>query len=380
MTFWQLSVSMSAEVDPVIATQVGVMVNGTHHQVPAEPDETMVDLLRNRLGLTGTKLVCGAGVCGACTVQVDGTPMVSCLLPCATIGGRSVITVEGLSGTHPVQRAFAAHDGLQCGYCTPGFVVEAVAYVDRWRAEHGDTAPSRAEIADAMAGHLCRCGAYEGIYAAISAACTGAHDADGPAGSRVEAMDKITGRATYTTDVKLPGQLEGVIIRSTSLHAVVGTVRATATEGTVLVELLPPDRTVRYRGQPVAAVAGPSVAAARAAAAQVLVEYDELPAVLDIDAARRPDAPVLYPSRAARRGAPRSGEGPMMPARWHGNVRGPTSTSWRGGTAAKRVDLARERRDPRLVSETFTTAVQTHTALEPHVCVASWDPAGDLHL
>ncbi|MEJ7726173.1 MAG: molybdopterin-dependent oxidoreductase [Actinomycetes bacterium] len=356
------------------------MVNGTHHKVPAAPDETMVDLLRNRLGLTGTKLVCGAGVCGACTVQVDGTPMVSCLLPCATIGGRSVITVEGLSGTHPVQRAFAAHDGLQCGYCTPGFVVEAVAYVDRWRAEHGDTAPSRAEIADAMAGHLCRCGAYEGIYAAISAACTGGHDADGPAGSRVEAMDKITGRATYTTDVQLPGQLEGVIIRSTSLHAVVGTVRATATEGTVLVELLPPDRTVRYRGQPVAAVAGPSVAAARAAAAQVLVEYDDLPAVLDIDEARRPDAPVIYPSRAARRGAPRSGEGPMMPTRWHGNVRGPTSTSWRGGTAAKRVDLARERRDPGLVSETFTTAVQTHTALEPHACVASWDPAGELHL
>ncbi len=238
-----------------------VKVNGSSHSVDVDPDAPAVELLREGLGLTGTKVVCGAGVCGACTVQVDGTPMVSCLLPCAGLAGRSVSTVEGLGGVHPVQRAFAAQDALQCGYCTPGFVVEAAAFVDRWRGEHGDVAPSRAEIADAMAGHLCRCGAYLGIYAAIGAACTGAYDAGEPTPARVEAMDKITGRARYTTDVRLPGQLEGVLVRSTSAHAVIRSMKAPA--GAVFVDLLPEDRTVRYLGQPMGAVAAKTLAEAR---------------------------------------------------------------------------------------------------------------------
>ncbi|MFD0803866.1 (2Fe-2S)-binding protein, partial [Streptomonospora algeriensis] len=147
-------------------------VNGTAAQVSADPATTAAEFVREGLGLTGTKTACNAGVCGACTLLVDGTPAASCLLPATALQGRSVTTVEGLAaeGPHPVQRAFAAHDAMQCGYCTPGFVVEAAAFVDRHRAEHGDTAPTRAEIADAMAGHLCRCGAYPGIYAAIAAA------------------------------------------------------------------------------------------------------------------------------------------------------------------------------------------------------------------
>ncbi|WP_199822458.1 molybdopterin-dependent oxidoreductase [Streptomyces sp. WMMB 322] len=354
-----------------------VTVNGRRHAVDGETeDDSVVGMVRDTLGLTGTKLVCGAGVCGACTVQVDGAPMASCLLPCAAVDGRSVTTVEGLAGDHAVQRAFAAHDALQCGYCTPGFVMEAAAFVDRWRARNGDTAPSRAEIADAMAGHLCRCGAYEGIYAAVAAACTGAHDLElpGSRGPRVEAMEKVTGRARYTTDVRLDGQLEGVIVRSTAAHAVV---RSVSAPGMTVVDLLPDDRTVRYAGQPVAAVAAPTLAAARSAAARVQVEYDERPAALDTAQA---DAPVIYPSKASRRDAPVSAEGPVMPARWHGNVRGPTSMSRHGRTAATRVDEARRGGDSRLVSGTFTTAVQTHTPLEPHACVARWDEDGDLHL
>ncbi|MGQ0841955.1 molybdopterin-dependent oxidoreductase [Actinokineospora sp.] len=355
-----------------------VTVNGTVHTVSADPDESAVGLLRDGLGLTGAKLVCGAGVCGACTVQVDGTPKVSCLLPCAALEGRSVTTVEGLAGTHPVQRAFAAHDALQCGYCTPGFVVEGAAFVDRWRAERGDVAPTRAEIADAMSGHLCRCGAYQGIYAAIGAACTGAHDAEGPPGARIEAMAKITGQAKYTTDVRLPGQLDGVIVRSAAAHAVVRSVKVS--DGTTLVDLLGADRTVRYVGQPIAAVTGPTAAEARKAACQVHVEYDELPAVFDTARARQSDAPVIYPTKAARKAAPVSSEGPTMPAKWNDNLRGPTSMSWRGGAAAKRVERARAKDDPRLVSATFTTAVQVHTALEPHSCVAQWLPDGGLRL
>src|SRR5829696_3918917 len=121
--------------------KLSVKVNDNEHALDANPDEPAVGVLRDGLGLTGTKLVCGAGVCGACTVQLDGKPMASCLLPAGALGGRAVTTVEGLCGTHPVQRAFAAHDALQCGYCTPGFVVEAAAFTDRWRAEHGDVAP-----------------------------------------------------------------------------------------------------------------------------------------------------------------------------------------------------------------------------------------------
>jgi xanthine dehydrogenase YagR molybdenum-binding subunit len=358
---------------------VEVTVNGTQHSVETDPDAPLAEVLRDGLGLTGTKVVCAAGVCGACTVQVDGTPQVSCLLPAGTLGGRQVCTVEGLSGTHPVQRAFAAHDGLQCGYCTPGFVVEASAFVDRWRAEHGDVAPSRAQIADAMAGHLCRCGAYQGIYAAIGAACAGAYDAAEPDPARVEAMDKITGRARYTTDVQLPGQLDGVIVRSASAHAVVRSIKAP--DDIVLVDLLPPDRTVRYLGQPVAAVAGKSPAAARAAAAAVAIEYDERPAVLDAAAATQPSAPAVYPTKDERKAAPSSGEGaPSLPTRWQGNVRGPSSMSWRGGTAAKRIEHARLHRDPRLVEASYTTAIQTHTCLEPHCAVAHWQPGGELRL
>src|SRR5215216_6617792 len=172
-----------------------VTVNGVASEV--EADGAALHAIRDQLGLTGTKLVCGSGVCGACTIAVDGTPMVSCLMPCSALHDRTVTTVEGID--HPVQRAFAAHDGLQCGYCTPGFIVEAAAFVDRWRAAHGDTAPPRQEIAGAMAGHLCRCGAYEGIYAAIAAACEGTYDTTAGEPARVEAMEKVTGRAKYTT-------------------------------------------------------------------------------------------------------------------------------------------------------------------------------------
>ena len=103
------------------------------------PHAPLIDVLRETHGLTGTKLVCGAGVCGACTVLVDGKPVVSCLMPASAVADRAVTTVEGIGADrlHPVQKAFMAHDALQCGFCTPGFVVEAVAFHDTWRAGRG---------------------------------------------------------------------------------------------------------------------------------------------------------------------------------------------------------------------------------------------------
>ncbi|MFA1540590.1 molybdopterin-dependent oxidoreductase [Actinomadura monticuli] len=344
-------------------------VNGKAVDVGVGQDETAAGVLRDRVGLTGTKVACGTGVCGACTVLVDGRTAASCLVPAGAVAGREVTTVEGLGGDHPVQRAFAEHDALQCGYCTPGFVVEAAAFVDRWRAEHGTAEPSRAQIAEALAGHLCRCGAYAGIYAAVAAACAGKHDEGTVTPVRVEALSKITGAARYTTDIVLDGQLEAVIVRSPHPHAKVDAVRYDGP----LADLLPVDRVVRYVGQPIAAVAAPTKAEALAAAARVEVDYTVLPAALSPE-----DEAVVYPTAASRKTAPRANEGPLARAKWNGNVRGPAAMSWRGGTAAKRIEKARGGGQT-LVEAAFTTGVQAHTCMEPHSCVARWD-GGDLHL
>src|SRR3954469_4636587 len=141
-------------------------INGRIESLPDDPDALLVDVVRGELDLTGTKLVCGAGVCGACTVLVDGAPVVSCLMPARAAAGKAITTVEGIGAAklHPVQKAFMAHDALQCGFCTPGFIVEAAAFDDRWRATKGTATPSREEIGAALSGHLCRCGTYDGIF------------------------------------------------------------------------------------------------------------------------------------------------------------------------------------------------------------------------
>ncbi|MDT0302522.1 molybdopterin-dependent oxidoreductase [Streptomonospora wellingtoniae] len=359
---------------------MGTTVNGTPAQIGADPATTAAEFVRDGLGLTGTKTACNAGVCGSCTLLLDGAPAASCLLPATALEGRSVTTVEGIGNgaEHPVQRAFAAHDAMQCGYCTPGFVVEAAAFVDRHRAEHGDTAPARDEIADALAGHLCRCGAYPGIYAAVASACAGEHDgAAESAPPRTEAAEKASGRARYTTDVRPEGCWEAVIVRSTRAHAHVLGVDA---GGAHHVDLLGADRTVRYVGQPLVAVAAPTAAKARAAAEQVSVDYRDLPAAADPAAARLPGAAVVHSTRAERGAAPSHSEGFVPPARWKDNVRGPFNMGWRSATAVKRIREAARRGDDRLVTGVFQTAVQAHTPLEPHACVARWDDAGDLHI
>uniref|UniRef100_UPI0003704791 molybdopterin-dependent oxidoreductase n=1 Tax=Nocardiopsis lucentensis TaxID=53441 RepID=UPI0003704791 len=363
-------------------------VNGSPAPASDTPGATAAEHIRDRLGLTGTKIACGDGVCGACTVLLDGSPTVSCLLPADALPGRSVTTVEGLGGTHPVQRAFAAHDGLQCGYCTPGFVVEAATFTDAWRAEHGDVRPDRDTVADALSGHLCRCGAYEGIFSAVAAACAGEFDTepeqDPP---RADALDKVTGRARFTVDRTPPGCWESVFVRSTLPHARIRSVDpagARTESGTgpdtapVLVDLLGEERVVRYAGQPIAVVAAPTGAEARAAAEAVRVDYDPLPAVLTREAALAPGAPMLYPTKEEQKAAPAYAEGVAMPASWRGNLRGPFTLGWRRGTALKRLRAAGRANDPRLVAEEYTTSAQLHTSLEPHACVADW--AADGHL
>src|SRR3979411_98959 len=144
-------------------------INGRIEPLPEDPDALLVDVVRDALHLTGTKLVCGAGVCGACTVLVAGSPVVSCLMPARAAASKSVTTVEGIGASklHPVQKAFMAHDALQCGFCTPGFIVEAAAFHDLWRAAKATTTPSREEIGAALSGHLGRCRPYDGILRAV---------------------------------------------------------------------------------------------------------------------------------------------------------------------------------------------------------------------
>jgi aerobic-type carbon monoxide dehydrogenase small subunit (CoxS/CutS family) len=138
-------------------------VNGERHLLDVHHGRRLSDVLRDDLGLKGTKVGCGEGACGACAVLLDGRPVASCLLLAAAAEGHRVVTVEGLShdGTTPLQDAFVAEDALQCGYCTPGQVVSASALLERVPR------PTRAEIHAAMAGNLCRCGAYPKIERAI---------------------------------------------------------------------------------------------------------------------------------------------------------------------------------------------------------------------
>lgn len=145
--------------------QINVAVNGTPHKLTVDIRSSLLDVLREHLVLTGAKKGCDHGQCGACTVHVDGRRVASCLTLAAQVDGRQVTTIEGLSprdgSLHPMQQAFIDHDALQCGYCTPGQIMAAVACVQEGHAT------STEQIREYMSGNLCRCGAYVGIVAAI---------------------------------------------------------------------------------------------------------------------------------------------------------------------------------------------------------------------
>jgi carbon-monoxide dehydrogenase small subunit len=142
-------------------------LNGKTTELEVSGGERVLDVLRERLNLVGTKEGCGKGECGACTVLLDGAPVCSCLLLSSQVAGREIVTIEGLAAgdkLHPVQEAFAEVGAVQCGFCTPGAVLSAVALLRR------QSSPSRAEIKSALSGNLCRCTGYEKIVAAVELA------------------------------------------------------------------------------------------------------------------------------------------------------------------------------------------------------------------
>jgi aerobic-type carbon monoxide dehydrogenase small subunit (CoxS/CutS family) len=145
-------------------TKYDLRVNGQPFSVDAQPDSTLLSILREQLDLTGTKYGCGEGQCGACTVLIDGRAHRSCMTPIATVAGKSIVTIEGLATgeqLHPVQQAFLDEGAMQCAYCTSGMIMSAVSLLNN------RPNPSDAEILQFMQGNICRCGTYPRIVAAI---------------------------------------------------------------------------------------------------------------------------------------------------------------------------------------------------------------------
>jgi len=170
-----IAAGVGTKVEAAEAERVGpgpapleLTVNGTAHRLSVEPRVTLVDALRERIGLTGTKVVCGRGACGACTVLLDGKTVCSCLVLAHEAAGKSITTIEGLAAADgrltPLQEAFIAADALQCGFCTSGMILSCKALLE------ADAKPTRQAIREAVAGNLCRCGTYNHVFDAVERA------------------------------------------------------------------------------------------------------------------------------------------------------------------------------------------------------------------
>jgi 4-hydroxybenzoyl-CoA reductase subunit alpha len=365
-------------------------VNGHDFTVAVNAGDTLLDVLRDTLKLTGTKKGCNMGDCGACTVLVDGEPMNSCLLLAAEMEGKAVTTVEGLAKhgeLTPLQKSFVHEGGIQCGYCTPGMVVTATALLEN------NPDPSDDEIKEALAGNMCRCTGYTGILRAVRNCgkhrdCTCEQSKEGKRSKgpkhrtvgvsipRVDAHDKVTGRALYTADISLPNMAHGKILGSPIAHGrikKIDTSKAAALDGVLAVltgadvtdttygvsparydeHVLAKER-VRYVGDEVAAVAAVDERTAEKAIALIDVEYEELPAVFN-------------PRDAVADGAPRLHE------RYENNINTVVDQSF--GDTAKAFTESHHVRE-----ETFVGNHVYQCPMEPHASIATWDPDGTLVL
>jgi len=224
------------------ALSIATTVNGSPLSTRVEPRWTLAELLRDHLRLTGTKVSCEMQVCGACTVLVDGDPVSSCTYLAADVHGRAVTTIEGLAGgqeLHPIQQAFVEEFALQCGYCTPGFVMMAKALLDE------NPSPTTEEVVHHLEGNICRCTGYAPIVAAVLRAATLVRErADGwtptsqrppfpirrpgTTSLRLDALAKVTGAATYAIDMAMPGMLYGKAARAERAHARIVGIETTA--------------------------------------------------------------------------------------------------------------------------------------------------------
>ncbi len=307
----------------------GFSVNGVDVCVDASPLARLSSVLRHELGLTGTKVGCDAGDCGACTVLLDGEPVCACLAPLGQVEGRSVTTVEGLSnGTlSALQASFLAHGAAQCGICTPGMLVAATALLAR------TPRPDEQQTLDALGGVLCRCTGYRKIVEAVVEAwrfedrrtsAAGPIPASGPVGRsvpRLDGVDKVTGRDRFGADITPAGALSVLAIRSPHWHAqfeigdigdflarrpgLVAVFTASDLPGRNRFGVLPAfadqpalaEGTAKFRGEAVALVAGEPDAVAALDPADFPIEWTPLAHMLQPVEARAPGAPLIQPQR-----------------------------------------------------------------------------------
>ena len=309
------------------ATSIPFILNDRSITVSADPATPLVDVLRDDLGLTGTKRGCDyEGECGACTVLLNDQPVRSCLTPVGKVAGQRLLTIEGLGRPdhlHPLQQAFIEVGAVQCGYCTPGMLLAAKALLDR------EPDPTQDQIVDALAGNLCRCTGYTRILTAVRIAAARIRGEDDvlPASSdeplvggdalRTDSLPKVTGQAEYVEDIAVPGLLHASVLRSPHHHArLVSLDVAPAAEMPGVVRVLtaadvpgenglseysrdepllaPVGDTLKMMGAPVALVIARTPEQARAALAAIEVQYQPLPHTLDAEEALRPGALPIY--------------------------------------------------------------------------------------
>jgi selenium-dependent xanthine dehydrogenase len=316
---------------------ITLQVNGQEYTVPVIPGETLSQLLRERLNLTGTKIGCNEAECGACTVVVDSEAVLSCIYPAERANGKKVTTIEGISTKdedrlklHPLQEAFIEHGAVQCGFCIPGQIMTAYALLEK------NPNPSSDEIRFALKDTLCRCAGYPAIESSIDAVAksesykrpisdnedslkTGDQHVVGTRQVRPDAVAKVTGTTIFTDDLKFDGMLFAAVKRAGVPHAILTHLDTTAARelpGVVCVleagdipgshyhGLVIPDwpslvavgEKVRYVGDAVAIVAAESQHIAEAALEKIMAEFEALPVVSDPVFARDPQAPDIHTS------------------------------------------------------------------------------------
>jgi CO/xanthine dehydrogenase Mo-binding subunit/aerobic-type carbon monoxide dehydrogenase small subunit (CoxS/CutS family) len=299
-------------------------VNGNPVSVEVKPNEFLAEVLRYRLGLTGTKIGCNEAECGICTVIVDGQPVVSCIYPALKAEGTHVETIEGLSNghLHPLQENFIKHGAVQCGFCTPGLIMQSKALLDK---KNGEPVTDE-EIKIALKDTYCRCTGYVSVMNAIKSAngqpielvlpeTKHGLNVVGEAKPRADAVAKVTGAAKYADDITFPGMLFGATLRANVPHALIkqlDTSKAKALPGVhaVLTHEDVPGRKnhglvtidwpvlcydkVRYVGDAIAIVAADSIEIAKDALKLIEVEYEPLPVVDTAEFAHQPDAPRVH--------------------------------------------------------------------------------------
>ena len=361
-----------------MADSMTLTVNGQLHQVAPRPGAMLSEVIRQDLGLTGTKIGCSELECGSCTVLLDGEPVLACVLPAAKATGRRVTTIEGLAADgllHPLQQAFVNYGAVQCGFCIPGQLMTAAALLA------SNPEPSPAEIRHALKDTLCRCAGYPTIIRAVQTAgrslATGEpvgmpdlvhtddHQVIGQLLARPDARAKVDGSALFADDLTFPGMLHGRTLRAMVPHGRlvrIDTARAESMPGIRALltakdipgqlnhglvykdwpTLIGQGERIRYVGDALALVAADSLQAADRALAAIEVEIEPLPVVADPVSARRPEAPQLHD------------QGNLLK---HIKVR---KGDLAAGLAAADTVL----------EETFHTAITEHAYLEPECSLA----------